>query len=260
MKIPLIFPTGILIWSHYIVTIQLSTVTKWNIVAWCYVLLWKPINFVLLIKKCLICSAVEKNSTHNPQLKQRSLWLVEVTVIMEMFKLQRAQNLRKWERWMQLGAPYQYLTTHTTHTHTHISQWSLKLPNERSVLTMTDAAPRYLPLNLSCESLSVVHLFLIVWPLYPMLASFAQGNALSTLCSLILLQLLSSFSTAITSALTVECVNERKKIWVFAALIMWVYIIKLYTFLQQHYSIRNTSKVTVVSFKKYSSISPVRPK
>lgn len=150
--------------------------------------------------------------------------------------------------------------THTQHTHTHISQWSLKLPNERSVLTMTDAAPRYLPLNLSCESLSVVHLFLIVWPLYPMLASFAQGNALSTLCSLILLQLLSSFSTAITSALTVECVNERKKIWVFAALIMWVYIIKLYTFLQQHYSIRNTSKVTVVSFKKYSSISPVRPK
>lgn len=90
---------------------------------------------------------------------------------------------------------------------------------------------------------SVVHLFLIVWPLYPMLASFAQGNALSTLCSLILLQLLSSFSTAITSALTVECVNERKKIWVFAALIMWVYIIKLYTFLQQHYSIRNTPKL-----------------
>lgn len=111
MKIPFIFPTGILIWSHF-VTIQLSTVTKCNIVACCYVLLWKPwvcmdINFVLLIKKKKVFNLQCCGKELYPQssAEQRSLWLVEVTVIMEMFKLQRAQNRRKWERWMQLGAP-----------------------------------------------------------------------------------------------------------------------------------------------------------
>lgn len=121
-----------------------------------------------------------------------------------------------------------------THTHTHIpvepkaSKRAISLNNDWCRTSLLATQPFLWKPQGVCDS--VVHLFLIVWPLYPMLASFAQGNALSTLCSLILLQLLSSFSTAITSALTVECVNESKQIWVFAALIMWVYIIKLYTF------------------------------